>query len=414
MIAIDALLLLIATLLVWGVISEYLFVKVGIPDVLFLILAGIILGSQGLKIFTSDEILASSFTSLFTTFALIIVIFEGGLNLNLKSFFKDFKRSAGIATVLYLTSSLFVFAVLKLIKIFEMHTFALLAFSFLVTGTASIVTYPLLSKLKIKETVKNFFKIEATLTDALSILFVITFLLYMQEQKRLSAETINLIIKNMLSSASIAIVIGTASAFIWLNILKKIEKSEIFSNYKYLLTLAYIFALYWFMQYYGGSAPIAIFIFGLILGNIPTISKSFNINLSQKIVGKAIFASTEQLSFVLKVMFFVMVGLLWEFNILTTLTALGLLLSIILIRYITFTLIKYEDKWFLSSFMPKGISVVILSLMIIDYGASKEVLTTAISIVFYSIILASLVAIIKERWFNNEDVQHINPNSGKV
>lgn len=406
---IEILLLLIAVLLVWGVVAEYLFIKTGIPDVLFLILAGIGLGSHGLKVFTPEEILSSPFTSLFTTFALIIVIFESGLNLNLKSFFKDFKKSAGIATFLYIISSLLVFLLLKHTKIFEMHTFALLSFSFLITGTASIVTYPLLSKLKIKETIKNFFKIEATLTDALSILFVITFLLYMQEQKRLNAETINLIIKNMLSSASIAIVIGTASAFIWLSILKKIEISVIFSNYKYLLTLAYMFILYWSVQYYGGSAPIAIFIFGLILGNISSISKSFNMDLSKKIVGKAIFSSTEQLSFVLKIMVFVMVGLLWEYNLITTLTALGILLSIAIIRYIL--LIKFEDRWFLSIFMPKGISVVILSLMIIDYGAPKEVLTTAISLVFYSIILASIAAILKERWFNNEIVQHINPKS---
>ncbi|NPA38564.1 MAG: hypothetical protein GXN99_02090 [Candidatus Nanohaloarchaeota archaeon] len=406
----ELVLLILSLILILGTVAEYIFLKTGLPDVLILILAGIAMGVHGLKLFTSEQILQSFFTQLFTTFALLIVIFEGGLNLNLKSFFRDFKKSAGIATLIYIVSSLVVFAGLKISKIFDMNTFALLSFSFLITGTASIVTYPLLSKLKIKESLKNFFKIEATLTDALSILFVITFLLYMQQQKEISTETFNLIIKNMLSSASIAIVFGTVAAFVWLSVLSKIENTEVFSNYKYLLTLAYIFILYWFMQYYGGSAPIAIFIFGLILGNISAISKSFKMDYSKKLVGKTIFSSTEQLSFVLKVLFFVMVGLLWKFDLTTTIISLSILISIAAVRYIMFSLFKFEEKWFPAVFMPKGIGVVILSLMMLKYGAPESILNVAISLVFYSILLSSLFAMIKERW-GNEDIQHIKPEN---
>ncbi len=390
MASVDLVLFIIAILFYIGILAQYIFERFNLPDVIILILTGIILGDYGFKLMSIDQ--NSLIVNVFTTLALIIIIFEGALNIDTKKFFKNFSRSLKISSLLYILSSLGVFLFLRLINFMDMPTFPLLAFSFLITGTASIVTYPLIENLKINEKVKNLLKIEATITDALSILFVITFLLYMNSKS--SGNPIGMITKSMISSASIAIVLGVLLAFFWIQMLREIKRNKLLKRYKYLLTISFLFIVYVTMDYYGGSAPLAVFIFGLILGNINTFKGIIKIK-DKNLIDNEISKPTEQISFVLKVFFFVMVGVLYRFDLLISIYSLIIIALIAVIRYLIFYYYKFDEKMFSSLFMPKGISVVIMSMLIAKY-APQEFLLLPISIVTYSIIIASIVGFIKQ------------------
>lgn len=79
---IDAVLMffIAAAIIIIGFVANILFKRTGWPEILFLIFIGILLGPV-LNLFSKNDI--TPFLPLISTFTLLIVLFQGGLELNL-------------------------------------------------------------------------------------------------------------------------------------------------------------------------------------------------------------------------------------------------------------------------------------------------------------------------------------------
>ena len=154
-----------------GFLANALFKKTGFPDALFLILIGVILGPM-LDVFGRSEMLL--FTPFLTILTLMMILFEGGLNMRIQSVLSQSFRAATLA-ILYITAST------AFVSMFSHFTLNLglveaLMLGLMTAGTSSVVVIPLISKLNIDEEVSVTLSIESTITDVLNIILVLALL----------------------------------------------------------------------------------------------------------------------------------------------------------------------------------------------------------------------------------------------
>ena len=154
-----------------GFLANLLFKKTGLPDTLFLIVIGIILGPVFL-VFPREEMLP--ITPFLTTLTLMVILFEGGLNMEIFKVISQSFRAAILAILYVLAASAFI----SLFGHFVLNLGWLEALMLgpLTAGTSSVVIIPLISKLKVNEEVGVTLSLESTITDVFNIVLVITLL----------------------------------------------------------------------------------------------------------------------------------------------------------------------------------------------------------------------------------------------
>ncbi len=388
---VESFLVFVSSLIIVGVISEAIFRKNNIPDVIFLILVGLIFGPLTNLIQIS---LKSTFISVFSAIALMIILFEGGLNLNIKEVIANTPKSVKLSLLnftLTLLITTFVFYLLNLFNIINLNLKTVLLISSILGGTSGIVVIPLLKKIKVDEKLKNILSLESTFTDAITIVVTISLALYFTTETSKLSD----LVRNLVSNLSVAIVMGLIFGLMWLTLLNKILYIEEARKYRYLLTLAIIFYLYSFVQVVGGSPAIAAFIFGLVLGNVNPFKEAFNLDIKKKVVNYDIYFINEQFSFLVKIFFFFLIGLLIPFNLKVLLISILFIILVILARYLSILLLFKEldktTKLFISFFTPKGLAAAILSIYLsqLQLKDSSLIPNIVFLVVLISILLAS-------------------------
>ena len=95
-------LLFLAAIIFLGVFGEFIFSRTKVPDVLWLVVFGIIVGP--VLGFVSAEALWT-IVPVFSAIALIVVMFEGGLHLNIYSVIRNTPLSTSLALVSFALSA---------------------------------------------------------------------------------------------------------------------------------------------------------------------------------------------------------------------------------------------------------------------------------------------------------------------
>ena len=158
---------LVGGLLVVAFLANRVFGLTRIPDVLVLMMLGVLLGPVlGLVQAAS---LAKT-TNLLGTLAIILVLFEGGLELNLRDTLKHFPGSFLLATLAYIFSTALV-AVIVSKGLGLPWTDGLLVGAVL-GCTSSTVVLPVLQQLQAEEPVRVTLMLEASWGDVLAVLTV--------------------------------------------------------------------------------------------------------------------------------------------------------------------------------------------------------------------------------------------------
>jgi NhaP-type Na+/H+ or K+/H+ antiporter/mannitol/fructose-specific phosphotransferase system IIA component (Ntr-type) len=143
--------------------------KLHLPTIVLLLLGGFLLGSEGIGILNPNAL--GDFLPMIVSMAVALILFEGGLTLNLKGFLQTstvIKRllSAGVL-ITWLGSALTVYLVFRVTP-----SFALLMGSLIiVTGPTVIV--PLLRRIRIDQKVGSILHWEAVLIDSIGVFIAI-------------------------------------------------------------------------------------------------------------------------------------------------------------------------------------------------------------------------------------------------
>ena len=302
-------------ILFFGAFAEFIFKKLSIPDVLFLIILGFVIGPNVLNYVGPENVVALA--PIFTTFTLLFLLFDGAFNIHLSSLIREFSHSVILTLFNFLISSMVVLVVMKVVGF--SWTISLLT-GFLLGGVSSSFVIPILKQVNISEKLYSLLTLESALTDVFCIVFSLTVL----EVFKLGGFGFQNIFSQLASLFAVAGLIGLLGGIFWIILVTKVFKEP-----HYMLTIAYLLLLYVLAEFLNGNGAIAALFFGLMLNNSRSLTSILRGIQSRKAkekkkalkgeLGVNVITPSEaffyhQISFFLKTFFFVYIGLLIDLS----------------------------------------------------------------------------------------------------
>lgn len=294
-------LLSIAGIFLIGALGEIIFQRTNIPDVIWLIVAGIVLGPvTGLVTRPTLDSIAPYFAAL----TLVVILFEGGSALRLSELSRAAPRSGLLAF------SGFVFSVITIAVISKLAAWVGflpsgwtfqhgLLLGAILGGSSSIIIMPAMSQARVEQKLANLVNLESALTDALCVVgtsAIINVMLHGKASPGAAAES-------LMRSFGIGLVVGLVAGLVWLLFLRFLRSSE----HAYPVTLSALLILYVIIDRLGGSAAMGILTVAVILGNAPSLSKK--IGLAEAVeLDTSVRGFHRQMAFIIKSFFFVFIG----------------------------------------------------------------------------------------------------------
>jgi cell volume regulation protein A len=384
--------LIIGLMLFFAHFLSLQFSKTNIPDVLVLMLVGIVIGPL-LGVVTPEDF--GKIGSLIATIALVVILFEGGTTLNLDVLGK----SLGTTGLLAIVSFVLTAAIIAAIGHYALQLEPLPAIMLGVTlgNTSSSVVIPMVNSLKMSSKPGTVLVLESALTDVLSIVGVFALLQIHTEGGVVPGRLVG----SVLASLIFAAVIGLLGGIGWLMVLGKVRN---FPN-TISSTLAYVFIVYGLTEMLGYSGAIAALALGVSLTNfqkfhlyrIPYIDKSI-VPLNE--IDLAFYSEAV---FLLKTYFFVYLGISIHFGkVHLAIAAAVMVLAIYVMRLVLSRVVfrnhsyGLRDTAIASMMAPKGLASAVLATLPLQYGiAGGEVIRdTTYMVVLVSITFTALLVMI--------------------
>lgn len=362
-----------------------IFEKTRVPDVLPLVfiglLAGPVLGLVPVEAF-------GKVGNVFTTIALVIILFESGLGLN----FSTLRESIGQGirlTVINFVGTVIAVALIS-IPMFGMSILEGLMLGSIIGGTSSAIVIPMIHKLNLQQTFRTTLLLESTFSDVLCIVVTLGLI----QTIKYNELRLGLMMGQIIASFLLAVAIGVFAAFSWSTVLNRIRHLE---NSTF-TTPAFVFIIFGITELLGYSGAISSLAFGIILGNIQSLQFPFLKRftsfqaISLNDTEKAFFS---EIVFLLKTFFFVYIGLsirLTDFALILAGLGLTLVIFVIRIPVVRLSIAKSVTRFNASIgsvVVPKGLAAAVLASLPLQTGVKNGFV---IQDVVYAVILFSIIA----------------------
>ncbi|HDR88369.1 MAG TPA: hypothetical protein ENN63_01905 [Bacteroidetes bacterium] len=373
-----------------------LFDRTRIPNVLLLLLIGILIGPVG-GIVTTDFF--GKLGEVFTTITLVIILFESGSGLRLKDI-RDTIASSLLLTVLNFILTMGI--TMLIATAFTPLGWVQSAFvGAIIGGTSSAVVIPMVQQLKLGQRSASLLILESAISDVLCLVVGLALLNGLSEGLVSLSAVFNKIWKSFL----FAILLGMVAGLIWSFFISRIRsiKNSMFT------TLAFVFVVYGLIEMYGFNGGIAVLGFGIILGNAELFG--FIPRLGERMVNHfSGFNDNErnffaEIVFVMQTYFFVYVGISLQFGS-AGIYLVGLLLVVLIMAFRQFSIRLFThksmtalEKGVLSVMTPKGLVPAILASIPMQRALSggEVIMDLGYSVVLFSILFSSLLVILLGR-----------------
>jgi cell volume regulation protein A len=396
----EQVLLLISSTLFLSYLSGIIYNRTKIPDIVWLLVFGIVLG-PGVHAFDAEI-----FSDIFDLMLLVTVAlfaFSTGLNFNIQHLLGNTARAFNMAIVSFMTTTFVVGVTLETLfpAYFDFETGLLLGA--MIAGIDGVSISSLVSSLnrdsKEMGVSGAFLQLESTLADPIKVVGVLT-IIKMVTHTGVGPRTV---IRDIVFTLLTSTIIGVGTGLIWGEVLSRLRDRPL----NYMLTIAALFPIYVLAEVVsgGGGGPISVFLFGVVLMNYGIVTKSLQMKKRSRIDRRKIREYHDEITFLMKAMFFVYLGLIVKLDI--RFFAVGLLLTmlIIIVRYITATILgKIQgvpdvEVVYTRFFFIQGAGSLVLTQFVAKYDPTgvyfpnPEIFTNIIvPVVLISIFFTSIVA----------------------
>lgn len=404
----------IAAIFLIGALGEVSFQRTNIPDVIWLILAGIILGPV-LGLVTTDVL--NRVAPYFAALTLVVVLFEGGTALKLRELSTAAPRSSLLGFVAFIlavgalaaTSMLAAWAGLIPESWGWTWVHGLLLGTIL-GGSSSIIIMPAMAQAKLPARLSNLVNLESALTDAFCVVGTSAIIdIMVQGDGGLNPGV------TLFKSFGIGLAIGGVTGLVWILFLRFLHSNE----HAYPVTLSALLILYVVIDSAGGSAALGILTVAILLGNAPMLSKL--IGLKETVaLDTGVRGFHRQMAFIVKSFFFVFIGAMlgppWG------LIALGVLFGVVLLAarvpaVLVSTLgseFSTPQKQMVTVSMPRGMAAGVLATLPMARGIpDMEQLPVLVFACVFTTILVFAVGfpVVKKRMPPSESTEDEAPVS---
>ena len=410
-------------IIILGFLGEILFQYTKLPSILFLMAAGLLLGPI-YHLFNQDVFL--SFAPYLSTLVLVLIMFQGGLELNFLTVFK----SSFVSMILLLSglilSTVFVGVIFYIMGGADFIQSLMLGT--IVSCSSSTVIIPLLPNINASEKSKTVIAIESTFNDAFAIILLII-LISIAKHASINMNYGKIAFQTAYSFG-ISGLIATVLGIVWYMALKVLVKTK----FAYGVTFAAMLVLVLIMHYVHGNGAIAILVFGIIMGNEDLLNR-FKINFfNMSIKNSVIKQFNHEFSFLIRTVFFVFLGVVvelanlnWEFFDRFFIIIVLIILSRYIAVWIAFKLennkkIKdapptpKEERFFMLSMIGRALATAIMAYMPLNEGipGTSAFPEYAFLVIITTNILLTVGVFIYSRKAKNAAPQAIDANLSKT
>ncbi|MDH5770489.1 MAG: cation:proton antiporter [Candidatus Bathyarchaeota archaeon] len=374
-------LILISFIIIIGFLSSYQFGITGFPGILFLILLGFLFGPVFNFVKPEDVVV---FAPYLTVLATILILFEGGLAMNIQKTFRETPRAMLLTVLVFLFSTVAVAMFMMLIG-FDLLYGALLGV--MISGNSAAVIIPIVRRIQVSDEAVAVVSLESTLNNIFNI---VSFLAIVGI---ITAGHLDLLVvaQDIAARFSVGAVIGLIVGVFWLNVLLKIKRE----TFAYMLTIAVLLLAYYASEYLGGNGALSSLLFGIVLGNEKEIFRIARRDVEDVVVDESMVRFESELAFLIRTFFFVYIGL--TINVTNVLSIVyGVIISILLLLtriLATFfstigSPLQYE-RHIIAMVLSRGLSEAVLSVLLLNYGLPYSTLFQ--NIAFIVIIATNII-----------------------
>ena len=414
--------LAIGAIIFIGFFGNLIFARYRIPDVLLLIVLGMVLGPYalgGMLHFLTHKTLDSvlQFRDFLLSAALVLILFDGGLCLDVRSVIQSMRLSTFI-TILTLISEIFLVAILLNILL-DMNFLLALVVGSIVGGTSEAVVIPIANRMRINQKTKAMLIMESVVTDVLVIVIAITLMSVIVA----GDFSILAILRQLAVKFVIGGVVGFVAGIAWLFVLQRLQNQPL----SYMITVGALFLVAGAVEQspISSSSAVAALMFGLAIGNRRFVKKwltSVTLRLSSD---EHIQEFHSEISFFVRTFFYVYLGLIFEFDTFQPIhLAIGLLIivAIVVVRRIT-SLIAWKigdldrgDADALFAMMPRGLAAAVLATMPATLLAgtsiwlpkyNQMIVNIVLIVILGTTILASVLSYLTEKRVDRRNRQRL-------
>ncbi len=397
---------LLGGLLVLAFIANRLVRFTHVPDVIILMATGVLIGP--ILHWVNPDIFRGS-TRGFGSLALILILFEGGLDLKLREILKHFGSGFFLSLFSFGLSMVAVAEVCRVALHFHWQS-ALLVGAVLGCISSSILL-PVLQQVHLRREVKVTLLVESTFGDAISVLAVTT-LLDLAAGGSAAPKDLAWALG---SSFILAVACGVLAGMLWSYLLPVLSEQRFW----HVLTFAAVLLVYSGVNFLKGNDLISVLFFGLTLTNLPAIRQRLHLDEAdrpdwfsetpiQGMTNETLNYQRDQmltfhgeLAFLLRTFFFVLLGTLVNFKELRQIIVLASLCfaALLIARAVAVETgrLAWRDfsrleRELMLWFIPRGLITAVLGIEVLEARGNEFAFLP--SLAFAVVLFSNLVLLI--------------------
>lgn len=394
-------LIILGALIFFAHLFAYWFSKLRIPDVLLLLMIGILIGP--IFRWVTPEMLRSV-AGVFASLTLLFVLFDSGVDMSLNSIRRTWRGFVQVTLFSFILSAIVV-AVIAHQMGFDWSVSILLGS--MMGGTAAAIVIPLIKQMKVSEYTRTVLTLESALSAVLSIVVSLSII----QGFEMGHFSISRLLFKVLTSVLMALMLGGLGGVVWSLLLDRVRRLP----HPMFLTAAFLFIIYGLTETLGFSGAIASLAFGVVLGNTDSIANIVPLGFkrhpfhSLKPEEKSFY---KEMLFIFKTYFFVYIGICIPFSNSTALLY-GLIISLALyvMRFLLISVVGRPnsriDRIVVSMMIPKGLASAVLASIpeqlnrTLGYtlipGATM-IKHVVYAVIFFSIIICSILVLATKKY----------------
>jgi cell volume regulation protein A len=402
----ENLIILISFTLLVGYISSLIYTKTKIPDIIWLLGLGVLLGPV-FGLFEKSFFLTLS--PLMSIIALTIILFDAGINIDIVTLIETLGKSTALAITTVLTTVVLVGFTLSTFmpESFDLPQAMLLGA--MIGGTSTVSVYGVLSGLsnliRNIDSARVILLTESIITDPICIISAITIIRTIMLPEVSIAESFRGIFSIFVLSAAVGFLIG----FLWAGVMDRLRGKP----FLYMITIAILFPTYILTESLigeGGGAITAL-TFGLAITNYGFFARRLGFDSTVKIDKRKLREFHEEITFFMKSFFFVYIGLVVTLSLEYFMIGLAVAGLILLDRFFVATGVgramgfSNEEKLLTRLVRACGLPAFIMSQLPVIYDPNRvffknpEIYSNlCMPIVLTTVIFASIATPIIAKW----------------
>ena len=380
----------VAGILLLGALGEFIFARTRVPDVVWLVAAGILAGPIS-GLIPADLLRAG--IPFFGAIALTVILSSGAFRLQLT------EVAAAAPRGIFLGLSGFVFSVIAICGFLWVLTalgylrpsppLVWVMVGAIVAGTSSVIIMPTMAMARVPSRVARILEVESSATDALTVVVTMVLIdLVVSGSADISRPFITLA-----RDLGVGVALGVIAAALLVPGIPSMRDRP----HGYTIFLASMLALYGITDLFKGNGAMAVLVASLLIGNASSIvprlypgAQGLKFAPSQTTA-----VMQDQMTFLIKSFFFFLIGLMFPTDLkqiamatIAVLLLMAMRVPAVLLSTRSMRLGK-KEFWFLCAAIPRGLAAGVLATLPMQAGVpGAENLAPAI---FAVIVLSVLV-----------------------